>query len=806
MREALKRNVRLALRRFVRAPGFTAVAVVTTALGIGANVAIFSVVDTVLLEPLPYPEADELVAIWEWDRQADRRDNPVNPGNFSAWRERTASFESMSAVSLGRAFTLEVDGEAQELWGQYAHPDFFEVLGLEAALGRTFRTGQGAGDGAEIVLSHRHWMSRFGGDPQVVGRTVRLNGSPASVVGVLPSEYVIFGESSDVWASTPLDRGDQTNTGRWLMVLGRLADDTGFDVAAQELAAVGAGLREEFPDFNAGWDVNAVPIKTEVVGDVQRALWVLMGAVGLLLLIACANVANLLLVRATERQGEMAVRTSLGASGRALVGQLLTESLMLAGLGAVVGVVLGEAGTRAFARFLPQAFDLPRIEAIGTDGTVLLFAAAVTTLTALLFGLLPAAQALHAPPASTLNAESRGPSRRSGVVRNVLVVGEVAVSVALLAGAALFGLSFATLLSVDSGIQAERVLAGRVNLAGPGYSGNDAARTAFFGQLANRLEAHAGVDAAGGIGFLPMGGAGAATSYTRTDRPVPPPEDRPSADIMNVTGRYFATMGVPLLRGRLIDERDAADAPRAVVVSQALADAQFAGEDPLGKMLQIDWNGEEPWEIVGVVGDVRMEGLDDAISPAVYMTYAQSPAFSWHQIVVRTSGDPALLASVLRRELSALDPSVPLGSVQEMADIVALSTARPRMTAYLMGIFAALATLLTAVGLYGLLAHVVSQRVREIGVRIAIGAKPGDVVRMVITQGSGLAGIGLAVGVVIAIAGGRLVSGLLFGIEPTDPLAIGGAAVLLFAVAVLACALPAWRAARVAPASALRGE
>jgi len=804
--ETTGRNVRLALRRLRHAPGFAIVAILTVALGIGANVTIFSVVDGVLLAPLGYRDSDRLVAIWEESARRPGEKNVVNPGNFAAWRARAASFASMSSVSLGLSVTLDVSGDVEESWGQYAHPDYFRVLGLEAGVGRTFSERASETEGVEIVLSNAYWRSRFGSDPSVVGRSVSVNGNAAVVVGVLPAVHVLFGAGTDLWISTPLDLGDQTNTGRWTMVVGRLADGVSFQAAAAELDAVGAGLREEFPDFNAGWSILPVPVLDQIVGDVRQPLWLLMGSVGLLLLIACANVANLLLVRATERQKEMAVRTSLGASGRTLAAQLLAESLMLAVFGAMLGTALGWVGIRALVRWLPDAYALPRLEQVALDPSVLAFTVALTACTGILFGLLPALQAARSGPASTLSAESRGPSRRTGRVRDALVISEVAVSVMLLAGAALLGRSLQALLAVDSGFAAEGVLVGRVNLVGDRYARDEAVRIALFEELEARLSASPGIEAAGGIAFLPMDGPGASSSYWRLDQPKPDAGEEPTAWIMNVSGDYFGALQVPLLRGRLLDERDATDAPRSIVVSRTLAETSFPGEDALGKQLQVVWRGDEPWTIVGVVDDVRMAGLAEKIDPAVYMSYAQSPSFRWQQIVLRTQGEPAAAASAFRAVLRELDPGLAAGDVREMTSVVAASTARPRVTAYLMAVFAALATGLSAIGLYGLLAYAVSQREREIGVRIAIGARPGDVVRMVVRQGSRLAMVGVAVGLTGALLAARVIARLLYGIGTADPWSLVAASALLLGVVMVACAVPAWRAARVAPAEALRGD
>jgi putative ABC transport system permease protein len=803
--DRFKHNVSVALRQVRRAPGFMATAIATIALGIGANVAIFSVVSAVLLDPLPYEDPDELVAIWEWNVPRDRQKNVANPGNFAAWRDRSDAFGAMTAVSLSQPVTVTAAGEPDEALVQYAAPDFFALLGLDAALGRGFNRDLSAVEATEVLLSDGYWRERFGAAPDAVGRSLLINGQPAVVVGVLPPAYVVFGEGTDLWASVQIDRGDQTNTGRWLMVVGRLSPEATVHAAREEMRAIAAGLEEAFPEFNAGWSVNLVPLDEEVVGDVSALLWVLLGAVGLLLVIACANVANLYLVRATARQREMAVRRSLGASGGTLAGQLLTESLLVAGAGASIGVAGATFAIRWFATRMPGAFELPRIEGVGLDTRVLVFAGAVTVGTALVFGLLPSLRASRTSPSETLGAEARGPSRGTGAVRDALVVGEVGLSVMLLAGAALFARSFMALASVDDGIEAEQVLVGRVNLAGSAYTENSR-RAAFFEELLGRIASRPDVVAAGGVTFLPMDGTGAATSYWVTDRPVPDPADRPAADIRNVAGDYFEAMGIELLQGRSFDERDHADAPQTVVVSRALATVHWPDESPVGKQIIVNWVDEEPWEVVGVVEDVRLMGPAADVREVIYMHYPKATFFPWLHLTVRARGGPAALATLVREELAVMDPTLPFGSVRLMDDIVERAVARPRLTGVLMGVFAAMATLLAAVGLYGVLAYSVSQRVREIGVRVALGAEPGGVVRLVAAQGSRLVAVGLVFGLLGALVGSRFVEALLYQVQPSDPLSLAGAALVLVAVALLASVVPAWKAARVAPAEALRPD
>lgn len=798
-------NVRLALRHFVRAPGFMATTVGTIALGIGATVAIFAVVDAVLLDPLPYDDADELVAVWEWHQPRDRRKNVANPGNFQAWRDRSSTFEAMTAMSLLQPTKLTGGDEPQEVMTQYAGPDFFAVLGLDAALGRTFTADLSSVETTEVVLSDRYWRQRMGADPEVVGRTYQLNETPVVVVGVLPPEYVAFGEGADLWASIDLEISDQTNSGRWLMVLGRLADGATVEMARGELETIATRLEEEFPEFNAGWTVNLVPLQEEIVGDVRAMLWLLLGAVGVLLLIACGNVANLFLVRATARKGEMAVRRSLGATSADLAGQLMAESVLISAVGAVLGVGVAHAAVRWIATSMPDAFGIPRIGGAAIDPTVLAFAAAVTVGTALLFGLLPGLQSAWTRPGSILGAEERGPSRGVGRIRNVLVVGEVALSVVLLVGASLLVQSFMALTAVDDGIEPENVVVGRVNLSGNQYDGRQV-QTAFFQELVSNISARPGVEAVGGITFLPMDGLGAATSYWPSDRATPPADERRAADIRNVEGEYFDAMGVQLLQGRLFDDRDRDDAPQRVVVNRSLAELYWPDESAVGKSVVVSWVDRTPWEIVGVVEDVRIQGPGTPPRETIYMPYSIAPFFPWLHIVARGPGPSNELTSAIRSELAALDDALPLGSVRIMEDIVNRSIARPRVTGVLMLIFAGMATLLAAVGLYGILAYAVSRRVREIGVRIALGAQPRSVLALVVGQGTRLVLLGLVLGAAASLAVQRFLESLLFQVDSGDPRALLAAGLVLASVSLLACAIPAWRASRVAPVEALRPE
>lgn len=797
-------NVRFGLRHFRRSPGFSVTAVGTIALGIGATVTIFSVIKGVLLEPLPYDEPGDLVAIWEWNRPRDVVENVANPGNFSAWRDRSASFEGMSAVSLGQPATVVAAGNPQESMIQYALPDFFSLLGMRAEIGRTFLDPM-SDDTDEVVLSHRYWRERFAGDSAVVGTTIQINGTSSTIAGVLPDEFVLFGERTDLWRALTGPIGDQSDSGRWMMVVGRLTEDTSLERARTELLTISAALEEEFPDFNGGWSVTVNSLQEEVTGDVTGVLWMLFSAVGLLQLIASANVANLFVVRATSRRREMAVRTSIGASRAALVQLVFTESLVVAAVGAGLGIAMAAAATTWITTAAPAAFALPRIESAGLDPVVLGFAALLTGGTALIFGVLPATQASRTAPAGTLGAESRGVSRRTTLARDVLVMVEVGLSVVLLSGATLFARSFATLLAVDDGIEVDRVLVGRVNLSGDAYRG-DAAKVAFFEELFGRLASSPGVEAVGGITFLPMDGLGAGTSYWPAEFPEPNGDDRHAADIRNVSGGYFEAMGIELLQGRLFDSRDRVGEPQTVVVNRALVERYWPGENGIGRSIVVNWIDHEPWEIVGVVEDVRMVDLSVEPRETVYISHARATFFPWLQVTLRSTGDPAALQRVVRAEVADMDATLPIGSLRVMQEVVDGSVARPRMTTVILALFAALATLLSAVGLYGVLAYSVSQRVREIGVRVALGAAPQGVARLVVRQAARLVGVGLVMGLATAWFLSRWVSELVYGVSPSDPWSMAAAAVVLGAVSLAACVVPAARASRVPPAEALRTE
>ncbi|UCC26722.1 MAG: ABC transporter permease, partial [Gemmatimonadales bacterium] len=751
MMRSLARNLYHGLRRLRQDPVLTVVGIGTMALGVGASVAIFTVVNAVLLEPLPYDRPEELVALFEADLDRDVDRNVANAGNARAWEEQTASLREVGGAVITQSVVVEGVGAPREVMASWVTPNYLGLLGTELALGRHMSPDAGGTEPTQVVLSHRFWNRVYGADPDVVGRTLTVNGDPQEIVGVLAPGYVAFAEEAEFYRSAPFTlMGDQTNSGRYLWVVGRMSPGASVTRVQQELDVVARNLQEAYPDFNAGWTVRAVPLGQDVVRDASTGLWVLLASVGVLLLIACANVANLLLSRATERRQEMAVRTSMGASGQDLFRQLLTESLVLAGAGGALGIGLAYLGTKLLAGRIPADFALPRVSEAGVDGPVLFFALGITVLTGILFGLVPALEARRTSPAGVLNAEGRGPSMHTGRLRGALVVGEVALSLTLLVGAGLLARSFTALLAVDTGVEPDAVLTARVNLSGDRYP-DRGTRIRFFQGLVDRVAQEPGVDAVGANTFLPMVGMGAATSFRDFDAPAPPPEEWPAADIRNIAGDYFAAMGIEIVAGRSFLGTDGPDSPPVVAVNQALADQLWPGEEPLGKRLAINWGElDVPWEVVAVVEDVRLQGPDTPARPSIYHHYPQAAYFPFMHLAVRTSGDPTVLAPSLRRILAELDPNVPLSQPLPMASLVRDAVARPRMTTFLLGLFAAVAAVLAVVGLYGVLSYAVARRVREIGVRMAMGADGRRVLRLVVRQGMRLVLAGLVLGVVAA--------------------------------------------------------
>jgi putative ABC transport system permease protein len=799
----LLQDLRFGWRTLWRRPGFTAVAVLTLALGIGANTAIFSVVNAVLLRPLPYEGSEWLVVLTEESRQ-----NPsmfISYPNFLDWKERSRSFEAL-AVHRQQAFILTGGEEPERLDGRQVSADFFNVFGVRPELGRAFLGEEDRPGGRPVaVLSHGLWERRFGGGPGVVGGTITLDGRPFTVVGVLPEGFRAAGEA-DVfvpfgqWSGQPgwMNR-DVRPGGR---AVGRLKTGTSIESARAEMRAITAGLEAQHPRTNTGVGVRLVPLYESVVGDTRPALLMLLGAVALLLLIACANIANLLLARAASRRQEFAVRAALGASRWRLARQLLTESVVLALLGGGLGLLLALWGVDLLSA--SGAGNLPRATEIGVDARVVAFTALVTLLTGVAFGLVPALQNSAAVPGSALKAAGRGASASGGRrLSGALIIAETALALVLLVGAGLLVKSFARLQEVDPGFDHENVLTMRVPLPRARYA-KDEQVAEFYRALLERVRSLPGVESAAVANELPFTGRGWPVEVEAADRPVPPAGQSPVADWGIVSPEYFRTMGIPLIRGRALAESDTAAARRVVVVDEEVARHFWPGGEAVGQRLRVV--GPDPFEVVGVARRVRNYGLDADSRMRVYVPAAQTPMHMMN-LAVRASGpDAEGLAKAVAGEVRALDSGQPVYGVRTMERIVSESLAPRRFNMALVALFAAGALLLASIGIYGVIAYTVARRTREIGIRVALGARRGDVLRLVLGQGMrpALAGVGLGLAASLALT--RLMSSLLYGVSATDPVTFAAVSGLLVVVALLACYFPARRATKVDPAVALRYE
>ena len=810
--ETLWQDLKYGARMLAKSPAFTLVAIIALGLGIGANTAIFSVVNTVLIRSLPFRDPDRLVMVWENNRNRGRDQNVISPANYQDWREQNTVFDSMCAMFDYRANLTGVD-DPEEIPTQVVEPNFFDLLGAGAALGRTFTPEEGQpGNDEVVVLSQGLWKRRFGGDPSIVGKTIKLSGLDFTVVGIAPSGFRLLisqgsftGKQAELWMPLAFSQTSRVRRGRSMMAIARLKPGVTLAQAQTEMDGIGARFEEQYPDFNTGWGVNLVPLQTQLVGAIRPALLVLLGAVAFVLLIACANVANLLLARAATRQREIAIRTALGARRTRIVRQLLTEATVLAALGGELGLVLAVWGVDLLLALAPK--DLTGLKDVGIDYRVLGFTMLVSVLTGVLFGLAPALEASRPNLNESLKEGGRGAATggRSHRWRSVFVVVEVALALVLLIGAGLMIRSFARLQSVDPGFDAKNLLTARLLLPSSKY-GQNPQRIAFFKQLAERVKALPGVRSAGTISVLPFGSGGAATSIEIEGRPSPPPGQKLTGDVRVVDGGYFQTMGIPLLQGRTFTEQELTQASHVVMINEAMARDFFPGENPLGKRVTIAMQNENlPNEIIGVVRDVRHVGLE---TPARAMTYWPYPelVYSGMTLVVRAETEPLALADAVRREVLALDKDQPIADVITMDQLLADSVSRARFSTFLLGVFAGVALLLAAVGIFGVMSYGVSERTHEIGVRMALGAQASHVRALVVRQGMTLTLIGIGIGLGAAFGLTRVMISLLYGVSATDPLTFLGISVLLALVAMLACYLPAWRATKVDPMIALRYE
>ncbi|HVG29690.1 MAG TPA: ABC transporter permease [Pyrinomonadaceae bacterium] len=805
---SLWQDLRYGARMLLKNPGFTAVALVALALGIGANTAIFSVVNAVLLRALPYRDADRLVVMWEDNRNGNHPRNVIAPTNFMDWKSQAKSFEGMAAF-YDRRFNLTGAGEPVAVPSQVAETNLFTVLGANPMLGRTFAEEDGEpGRGNVIVISHGFWQRQFGGAADVVGKTVALEGAKVTVIGVMPADFKWFvkensqtGKPAELWVPTRL----RPVQGRYLSAVGRLKPGVSFAEAQSEMNAVMAHIGQERPQYNTNMGVTLVPVREQLAGEIKKPLLILLGAVAFVLLIACANVANLMLARAASRSKEIAIRAALGAGSGRIVRQLLTESLLLAVAGGLLGVGLATWGVDALVALSPP--NLIGSAQVGVSLPVLGFTLGVSVLTGVVFGLLPALEASRADANDALKEAGRGnTSSRSRHARSAFVVAQVALALVLLVGAGLLVRSFQRLVSVDPGFDPKNLLTMRVQLPPRKYK-EDAQVVNFYRQATAQMAGLPGVRAVSVANYLPFyTGLGARTAFWIDGQPPPPRGSELTTDVRVVDENYFSALGIPVRQGRSFTTQEAAEDRHTIVISEALARKHFPGENPVGKRIAVEMMDNPPMnEIIGVVGDVRYDKLDGETFPMVYWTHPQL-TYSEMTFVVRTEVDPSSLADPARRVVQSIDPQQPVADVRTMESWVGESVARARFGTLLLTVFSCLALLLAAVGIYGVMAYTVVQRQQEIGIRMALGAQRRDVLRMIMRQGMGMTLVGVALGLAGGLALTRVISGLLFGVSATDPVTFAGVALLLTVVALVACLVPARRATRVDPMIALRYE
>jgi len=808
-------DIRYAFRMLLKRPGFTVIVVLTLALGIGANTTIFSAIDAVLINPLPYKDPERLVVIWEtnkhlgpemWDR------NEVAMGNFLDWRSRNQVFDQLGAL-FDTDMNLTGAGEPQRIKSYVVTTNFFQVLGVQPMLGRAFLPEEEKpGAPFTVILGHDLWQRQFGSDPSIINKSLTFNGHQVTVVGVMPPGFEVqfpISKHVDMFVPFIIDVADpdyHDRTQNFLYTVARLKPGVSQAQAQSEMSLIASQLQQQYPETNAERGVRVVPLHKQIVGNVESYLYMLFAAVGFLLLIACTNVAGLLLARVTARHREVAIRIAVGASRWRLVRQLLTESVILSALSGLLGLILAYGGVKLLVALTPS--EVPRLHEIGLHVPVFLWTLTISIVTGLLFGLAPAVQASK-PDLNTALKESSGRnpgSFQGSGLRNLLVVSEVAVALLLLVGAGLMTKSFIRLQRVDPGFDATNVIS--MNLALPTSKYRQQQVNVFYDQLIERLRNLPGVKSVAGINPLPLSNTNFSSRFIVEGAPFVPLADRPYAGVRVITPDYFQTMSIPNLRGRSFTEQDRENTPRVIIVNEALASRYWPNEDAIGKRLDFteEDSGKQEWlEIVGVVGNVRHKALETEVMPEAYLPYKQSPE-NFMNLVVRTTTDPASMVPAIRSQVLSVDQDQPVSDIMTMEQRVAKSVAAKRFVMFMLGAFSILALGLAAVGIYGVMAYLVTQRTQEIGVRMALGAQKSDVLKLVVSKGMALAIIGTAIGLVASLALTRLMRSLLFEVTPTDWLTFVTASTVLLIAALLASYIPAHRATKVDPLTALRYE
>jgi putative ABC transport system permease protein len=801
-------DIRYAFRSLRRSPSFTIAAIVTLALSVGAATAMFSVVNAVLLRGLPYPEPDRIAVLCELNlsRDAAKPCNTLNPGNFLAWRDVAKAFSAMGAFRDTRVSLAGAGGEPVSARGRVANASVFSILGAHAAVGRLFTAQEDTAGGANvIVLSHAFWLGQYGGDSSVVGKAILMNALDYTIVGVAGPQVSLY-EPVDVWIPVRFSAAYRTAPGRSIRAIARLEPGVTFTQANAELAQLAAQRAKDVPDHNSNWTAYSLPIRESLVGDSKRALLILLAAVGFLLVIACANVANLQLARAAGREREVAVRVSLGASPWRIVRQLLTESLVLSIASAVLALFIAYFGTRALVALVPSGMSAQSFSDVNIDWRVLIFSAIVAIGVGIAFGIAPAYHAVRANVQEMLKEGGRGASvSRSGArLRSGLVIAEMSLALILLAGAGLMVRSFAAVQRVGLGFEPAHVLTARIILPTRKYS-NDTVTRAFFNEAESRVALLPGVSAVGSISFLPLTGDRSSTGFNVEGRPPAAPGTEPIGDMRAVTPGYFKAMGIAIKEGRGLTEEDRTNSPVVCIISETLARSLWPGESALGHYLLYEWFAHERVQIVGVAADVHHEGPDKQPFMEIYRPLSQFP-YSAMSMVVRGTGDPMIQATPLRNAIREIDRDLPVAQVRPMSELVDQSVGRTRLSATLFALFGILGLILAAVGIYGVMSYTVQQRRHEMAVRVALGAPASAVVGLVLRRGAVLALSGIAIGTLGGLLATKLMSKLLFGIAPHDPGTFAATAATLGIIALVATYIPGRRAARVDPLTALRGD